>query len=168
MTLRDLFLRIRALVAPPARRTRARRGARVPHRARDAEAHRRRSEPRRRSHAGARTLRPGAACRRPVPRRARHRFRRRPDTRHPVRVPHVPPRPARRPDHRRDGRARPRARRRGLHGLQHPVSSCRCRAEPGRAVCRDAGAADRTRQRAGGRVHAGRLRRDAPRDQRLH
>ena len=44
------------------RRTRARRGARVPHRARDAEAHRRRPEPRRRSRAGAGALRPGAAA----------------------------------------------------------------------------------------------------------
>ena len=54
------------------RRTRARRGAGVPHRARDAEAHRRRSEPRRRSHPGAGALRPGTPRRRPVSRRARH------------------------------------------------------------------------------------------------
>ena len=39
---------------------------------------------------------------------------------------------------------------------------------PGELFAVDAGAADRTRQRAGCRVHAVRLRRDAPRDQRLH
>ena len=41
---------------------------------------------------------------------------------------------------------------RGVHGLQHHLSSCRCGAEPRRAVCR--GAADRPRRGCVAAVHA--------------
>ena len=73
MNLRDLFLRIRALVAP--RRVERELDEELAfHIERDdAEAHRRRPEPRRRSHPGDRPLRLGVAGRRPVSRRARHR-----------------------------------------------------------------------------------------------
>ncbi len=83
MTLRDLFLRIRALVAP--RRVERELDEELAfHIERETQKHIAAGL----SPADARTralraLRPGAACRRPVPRRARHRFRRRPDTRHP-------------------------------------------------------------------------------------
>ena len=74
MNLRDLFLRLRALVAP--RRVERELDEELAfHIEREtAEAHRRRSEPRRRPRPGAGALRPGAAGRRPVPRRSRHRL----------------------------------------------------------------------------------------------
>ena len=62
MNLRDLFLRIRALVAPHRVERELHRGAHVPYRARDAEAHHRWSEPR---PARARRSRASARCRLP-------------------------------------------------------------------------------------------------------
>ena len=130
---------------PAPRRTGARRGAGVSHRARDPEANRRRPQPHRGAHASHRPFRPGRAGRRSVPRRARHRDRRRPGTRHHLRVAHVASRTAGRAHHRRDGGTRPRTRRGRVHGLHPLLSSRRCGAQSERAVCRGAGAVDRHR-----------------------
>ena len=168
MNLRDLFLRVRALVGSAPRRTRARRGARVPHRARDAEAHRRRSEPRRRSRPGAGALRPGAAGRRPVPRRARHRassmtWRATSSTRsaRSAARPSPPSRSSRR--WRSASGSSPwysRSTTSSFFASMPCGAPASCLPWSGRTGPDDAD--------ADVAVHAARLRRDAPRDQRLH
>ena len=94
MNLRDRKLRARALVAPRRVERELDEELAVPHRARNAEARRRGHEPGRRAGDGARALRSGAAGRRRVPRRARHRVRRRHGPRRALRAPHVPARAA--------------------------------------------------------------------------
>ena len=148
------------------RGTRARRGARLSHRARDPEARRERPEPGGGARAGPGALWLTGARRRRMPRRARHRVRRHGRPGRVVCLPHLPPVSAGGADHRRHRVARPGPGRRRLRVLQRVGVPRRQRAAISASSSPSSGgsvpgADDRLRFTRGG------LRGNAPGDQRL-